>query len=71
MSFMDTKSPTPSPELYAEIRAGFVRQRSSLNKWCIANKVFRENARSALLGQWTGPKAQRLIETLVKASQTP
>ncbi len=61
--------PPPSPDLYAEIRAGFVLQRTTLNKWCIANGVGRQNARQALLGEWTGPKARQLIDTLIKASQ--
>lgn len=66
---MNSNTLTPSPELYAEVRAGFVRQRSSLNKWCKANGARRQNARDALLGVWNGRKARLLIERLVTASQ--
>lgn len=71
MIIMNTKTVSPSPALYAEVRAGFVRQHSSLNKWCKTNGARRQNARDALLGVWTGRKARLLIERLVNASQTP
>ena len=66
---MDKKQPTPSLDLYAEVRAGFVRKHTTLSQWCRANGVFRENARDALKGVWVGPKARQLIERLVQASQ--
>jgi hypothetical protein len=60
----------PSPALYAMVRAGFVRQGASLNRWCIARGISRQNARKALLGEWRGPAAARLVSRLVEASQS-
>ena len=38
-------------QLYASVKAAFIARHTSLNKWCIANNVHRQNARSALLNE--------------------
>jgi len=58
-----------SPVLYQHVRAGFVLNGTSLNAWCRANGVAHQNARSALMGEWTGPKAAEMVHRLVAASQ--
>ena len=60
--------PQPSPDLYAKVRAGFVRQGTTLNKWCIAHGLPRQNARAVLLGQWKGPTATLVMTALLEAS---
>ena len=60
-------SPVPSPDLYAKVRAGFVRQGTTLNKWCIANRIHRQSARKVLLGEWKGPTATRVMMTILDA----
>lgn len=50
------------------VRAGFVRQGTTLSAWCDANGVKRQNATRALLGTWNGPKAQCLVERLKAAA---
>lgn len=59
---------TPGPELYAQVRAGFVRRGLSLHRWCLNNGVTRQNATLALLGGWRGPKAKALLRRIVKAA---
>lgn len=53
----------------AQVRAGFVAQGSSLHGWCSKNGIDSNNARKALTGKWTGPKAAALVQQLVRASQ--
>jgi len=66
---MMKRNPTPSPDLYAQVRAGFVRQGTTLNKWCIAHGIHRQSARKVLLGQWKGPTANQVMAALLEASQ--
>lgn len=53
-------------QLYASVKASFVSKRSSLNKWCLAKGVRRQNARDALLGVWKGEKGKELRALLIK-----
>ena len=50
----------PSPELLSLVRATFVRQGTSLNKWCSENGVSRQYVTAVLLGKRNGEKAQKL-----------
>ncbi len=59
---------TPGPNLYAQVRAGFVRQGTSFHRWCLDNDVTRQNATLALLGGWRGPKARALLRRIVRAA---
>lgn len=51
------------------IRAGFVFQGTSFNAWCLANGIDTQNARKAVVGKWTGPKATSLVNRIEAASQ--
>ncbi|MBE2293977.1 MAG: hypothetical protein IAF00_03470 [Phycisphaerales bacterium] len=53
---------------FLKVRAGFVRQGTSLRQWCLANGIKRQNARKALLGDWKGPRGLEVRELLLKAS---
>ncbi len=55
-------------QLYANVKAGFVAQHTSLRRYCIEHGIYRQNARDALLGIWTGDKANEVCELLIKAS---
>ncbi len=57
-----------SVERYHNVRAGFARQATSLHAWCSDNGVAMPNARAALLGTWTGPKATELVRKIALAS---
>jgi hypothetical protein len=63
-------TPAPGARLLALVRAGFVAKGTSFTRWCIENDVTRQNARTALLGGWNGPKAQALRARIVAASTT-
>lgn len=53
-------------KLYRRVRAGFTAQGKSLHKWCSENGVAMQNARAAILGIWTGRKADVLVKRIVK-----
>jgi len=61
-------APTPGAVLYYEVLAGFIRQRSHLNKWCRLHGVLHQNAKSCLIGSWDGPKARELRRRLIAAA---
>ena len=58
----------PSKDLFAKVKGGFVAQHTTLNKWCEANGIKRQNARKAFLGEWNGPSAAALRRRLVEAA---
>ena len=54
---------------YLEVRSAFIASGKSLHAWCATNGVAMPNARAALLGEWSGPKAQALVKRIVEASK--
>lgn len=58
----------PGKPLYHKVRAGFVDQGISLNRWCKENGYRIENARSCLTGNWDGPKARQFRQEMVAAA---
>lgn len=64
-----SKNITPSPKTYALIRAGFVAQGTSLNKFCQERGLSRQNARHACLGTWKGTKGKDFLAWLYAESQ--
>ena len=59
----------PSAALLRAVRAGLVARGSSLNAWCKARKIMRQNATKALVGDWKGPKATALVAKLMKSAR--
>ena len=59
-------SPQPSIELYNRVRGAFVAKGSSLKRWCQENGTHPSNARSALTGNWNGPRGQEMRRRLIK-----
>ena len=51
-------------QLFARIKAHFVSRETSLQTWCKENNIKRQNARSAVVGEWRGEKATALRERL-------
>ena len=60
-----TLSVVGSPDLYQAVRAGFVNQGTSLNKWCIANKERRQTVEKALKGERSSKKSNSIVEKVV------
>jgi hypothetical protein len=58
----------PGLDLARQVRAGFVLQGSSLGRWCKQHGVLRQNALSALVGSWDGPKGRALRNRIIKAA---
>jgi hypothetical protein len=52
----------------SQIRAGFVSQGTSLHAWCQTNGIDTQNARKAIVGIWTGPKATALVARIEGAA---
>lgn len=63
-----TELPPPGPELVLTVRAGFVRQGTSLGRWCRENGYRLQNARNALVGGWDGPKGRTVRAVLIEAA---
>lgn len=55
-------------ERHRRIRAGFVVKGTSFTAWCEARGVKHQNALKAVMGEWTGPKAEQLVAELLQAS---
>ena len=53
---------------YRMVRAGFVAQGTTLNRWCIANGISRQTAEKALKGERVNRNSSVLVERLVKAA---
>lgn len=47
-----------------EIRAAFVARGTSFHAWCKERGIDPHNARKAILGVWTGPKASAIINAI-------
>lgn len=58
-------------ERHRRIRAGFVTQGTSFTAWCTANGVKHQNARKAINGEWTGPRASALVAMILQAAGVP
>ena len=54
----------PGPELYARFRSALILRQTTLQAECRELCVSRESARKCLRGEWTGPGANRLLDTL-------
>lgn len=59
----------PNYQRNARIRAGFTLQGTSLCAWCLTNGINPQNARKAIIGKWTGPKARLLIQQIESAAK--
>lgn len=57
-----------SPNLYHAVRAGFVNQGTSLNKWCIARGINRQTAEKALKGDRHSKMSRALLAELLGAA---
>ncbi|CAM4039704.1 hypothetical protein VIVU109783_19655 [Vibrio vulnificus] len=57
-----------SVDLYTRVKAGFLLQGTSLNRWCVENGIHRQNAAQALKGLWKGEKSNLLKEKIISAS---
>tara|TARA_R110002096_G_scaffold172484_8_gene346200 strand:+ start:2455 stop:2676 length:222 start_codon:yes stop_codon:yes gene_type:complete len=54
--------------LYAEVRASFIKQGTTFSAWCEKNHVWPASGRAALLGYWSGKKANALIKKIRTAA---
>jgi len=57
-------------QLIQHVRAGFIRQGSSLNAYCRDNSIDNSNVYKALIGNWNGKKAKALRDKLIEASES-
>lgn len=55
-----------SSELYHAVRAGFVSQGTSLNRWCIAKGVKRQTVDKALRGERFSRYSRELLVELIR-----
>ncbi|TAM72326.1 hypothetical protein EPN44_16040 [bacterium] len=55
-------------DLYRQVRGAFIAQGKTLKGWCQENGTHLSNARSALTGNWDGPKGKAMRARIVKAA---
>lgn len=58
----------PGPDLYQQVRGGFIARGTTLTAWCREHGHSPTNARSALVGAWNGPKGKELRHRLAEDS---
>lgn len=46
------------------VRASFIARGTSFHAWCKDNEIDPHNARKAVLGLWTGPKAKSILDAI-------
>lgn len=59
----------PNVERNRKVRAAFVERGTSFHAWCRQNDIDPHNARKAVLGSWSGPKAQAVLARIEAALQ--
>lgn len=57
---------TPSDHLLKQVRAALVLQGLSFSEYCRRNDVVRQNVAAAISGRWTGPKAEEVVEKVLR-----
>jgi hypothetical protein len=66
---MKARQNSSPANLYTEVRAGFVRQGTTLHAWCEANGLTRQYAEKCLRFERNGPAAAALRRRLARASK--
>lgn len=64
-----TEGIPPSRDLVRRVRAGFVLQGLTFNRWCRQHGVEPSSGRQALVGSWDGPKGRALRARIVRAAR--
>lgn len=59
----------PTDQRLARIKASFALRGTNLHRWCRENGIDPHNARKALIGVWTGPKARLLSDLIEDAAE--
>ena len=67
MQINDSNFP-PGDDLFVQIRASFIKNRTTFSAWCRTEKVGVSNARMAIYGHWNGPKGKKLRAKAIEAS---
>ena len=57
-----------SPDLYKAVRAGFVKQGTSLNRWCISKGLNRQTVEKALRGERQSRLSKTVLSDAVAAA---
>lgn len=57
-------------ELLQRVRYAFERQGTTYSKFCDKNDIDRRNATRAILGTWSGKKANQLKSRILSAANT-
>ena len=51
----------PDVQKNTKVRAAFVARGTSFHAWCKSKGLDPHNARKAVIGTWTGPKARKIL----------
>jgi len=58
----------PGQELIQEVRAGFIKQGTSLSAYCRENGIEGKTVHRLLSGKWDGKKARAIRQQLIEAA---
>ena len=58
----------PGIQLFNNVKAAFVARGVPFSRWCRDNEFDPANVRSALTGNWNGPKAELIRSQVKKAA---
>ncbi len=58
----------PGQELVQEVRAGFIKQGTSLSAYCRQNGIEGKTVHRLLSGKWDGKKAREIRAQLIEAA---
>jgi len=58
----------PGKQLIQEVRAGFIKQGTTLSEYCKKNKIDGGNVYRLLRGDWDGVKAKVIRSQIIEAS---
>lgn len=61
-------TPEPGEELYLRVKAGFVRQGTSITSYAKDIGITQVSLRNALLGVWNGPKGKAMRRRVAEAA---
>lgn len=61
----------PGKELIQEVRAGFIRQGTSLSAFCRENEIEGKTVHRLLSGDWNGPIAKQKRKKIMAAAKVP
>lgn len=69
MATKNKKPKTKDTQTLARVKAAFVLKHTTLNAFCLKHDIDPSNATKAIIGTWTGKKANAIRSQIIQASK--